>query len=399
MRNWGTVALRDIVEERGLVGGPFGSSLVQKDYRASGVPVIRGTNLNFGRELGGDFVFVSEEKTNSDLARNTACPGDLIFTQRGTLGQVALVPASGLERYVVSQSQMRLRPNPSIASTTYLFYACSSNNFLKQIDDNAISTGVPHINLGILSRLTVPLPDLKIQQAIAEVLGALDDKIAANTKLAATADEFIRASLLELNEHASTITTIGELASNRKQLVDPANMEPDAHYVGLEHIPRRSLWLDSVGSAGSVTSTKAGFHAGDVLFGKLRPYFHKVVSAPFHGVCSTDVLVLTPRIKDLAGFLLATVASDYVVERVTAASEGTRMPRTSWKDLSAVEVAWPGQDKAREFSASISPLRQAIEGLFQENQILAATRDALLPQLMSGKSRVKDAEAVVSAAV
>ncbi len=270
------------------------------------------------------------------------------------------------------------------------------NTDLSGFDSGSVQ---PMLNRNYIAQVPVLVPPLAEQQAIAEVLGALDDKIAANTELAATADGFIRADLLRLTENVELTTTVGALALNRKELVDPSTMDPETRYVGLEHIPRRSLWLDSSGSASSVTSTKAGFHAGDILFGKLRPYFHKVVSAPFSGVCSTDVLVLAPQESELAGFLLASVASDYVVERVTAASEGTRMPRTSWKDLSAVEIAWPGEQKAREFSASIAPVRQAIEVLLQENQTLAATRDALLPQLMSGKLRVKDAESLVSAAV
>jgi type I restriction enzyme S subunit len=75
-----------------LNGGPFGSKLVQKDYVDSGVPVIRGTNLSGDcRFDGSEFVFVTEEKAN-DLLPNNAHPGDLIFTQRGTLGQVGIIP-------------------------------------------------------------------------------------------------------------------------------------------------------------------------------------------------------------------------------------------------------------------------------------------------------------------
>ena len=65
-----------------LVGGPFGSDLVSADYMPSGVPVIRGQNLSTGKFVGGEFVFVSEEKANK-LNANLARPGDLVFTQRG----------------------------------------------------------------------------------------------------------------------------------------------------------------------------------------------------------------------------------------------------------------------------------------------------------------------------
>jgi type I restriction enzyme S subunit len=393
--NVSKVTLSDVAAMKGLVGGPFGSSLVSNDYQPTGVPVIRGTNLGHGKFLGGEYAFVSEEKVARDLSRNLAKGGDVVFTQRGTLGQVALVPGTSFERYVISQSQMRLRVDPTVAAPDFVYYACSSALFEKQIADNAISTGVPHINLGILGRLTISLPSMHEQRAIAEVLGALDDKIAANTKLASTADEWVRAGFDALSVESFEMKSIGELVSLRRDQAGPASFTGDILYVGLEHLPRRSMWLAEVASAASVTSQKSRFEPGDILFGKLRPYFHKVVTAPHQGVCSTDILVLKPSESELSGFTLAAVASDAVVREVTSASEGTRMPRTSWKDLAAVEVPWPGPARARRFDAEVVTVRAAVESQLSEIRSLAATRDALLPPLMSGKLRVKDAEKVL----
>ncbi|MCA1601894.1 MAG: restriction endonuclease subunit S, partial [Acidobacteria bacterium] len=88
-----------------LVGGPFGSNLVSNDYVDSGVPVIRGQNMG-GRWVSGEYAFVTKEKAGT-LEANLARPGDIVFTQRGTLGQVSLVPTQPYDRYLVSQSQMK----------------------------------------------------------------------------------------------------------------------------------------------------------------------------------------------------------------------------------------------------------------------------------------------------
>lgn len=388
--------LSELASERGLVGGPFGSSLVNSDYTPDGVPVIRGANMSLGRYVSGDFAYVSEEKFERDLSRNSALPGDVVFTQRGTLGQVALVPCGEHPVYVVSQSQMRLRFDRSIADAHYVYYASTTPDFLKQIADRAISTGVPHTNLGILGDLEVPLPALTEQQAIAEVLGALDDKIGANTALAATADELIRTEYTSIPTERTA--RIGDVADSPRVGVDPAAIDPASPYVGLEHIPRRSMWLADSGSASDVSSGKTRFSTNDVLFGKLRPYFHKVVTAPFDGVCSTDVLAVRARSADLAPFLLAALSSDQVVQSVVAASEGTRMPRTSWKDLAAVEITWPETHTLRGASQRLGAIRAAVVAALAENRTLAATRDALLPALMSGKLRVRDAERAASEA-
>src|SRR6267143_5722492 len=106
--DWRKVTVGDIVAlaRNALVGGPFGSNLISSDYVPSGIPVIRGQNMG-ARWVGGEFVFVSDAKSAS-LDANLARPGDIVFTQRGTLGQVSLVPDGPYERYLVSQSQMKL---------------------------------------------------------------------------------------------------------------------------------------------------------------------------------------------------------------------------------------------------------------------------------------------------
>ncbi len=122
-RLWTICAVGDIAAptKNALVGGPFGSNLVSRDYVDHGVPVIRGQNMGIGRWVSGDFAYVSSEKAEK-LSANTARPGDLLFTQRGTLGQVAVVPQLGYESYIVSQSQMKLTVDERKADTLFLYY-------------------------------------------------------------------------------------------------------------------------------------------------------------------------------------------------------------------------------------------------------------------------------------
>jgi type I restriction enzyme S subunit len=179
-----------------------------------------------------------------------------------------------------------------------------------------------------------------------------------------------------------------DFATNVRVGVNPD--EASGRYVGLEHVPRRQMWLDSSGSPEDVTSLKSRFERHDVLFGKLRPYFHKVVSAPFDGVCSTDILVIRADDPSLNGFLLACAASDGMVRAANAGSEGTRMPRAKWADLANVGVPWPSDEEVREFSLRVDALRDAVDAALAENRTLASLRDTLLPRLMDGSLRVRD---------
>ena len=120
--SWKSGVVGDIAApvKNALVGGPFGSNLVSADYVPVGVPVIRGQNMGVGRWVDGEFVFVTTEKADT-LSPNNANPGDLIFTQRGTLGQVAIVPGGRFGRYVISQSQMKLTVDKDKADTLFLY--------------------------------------------------------------------------------------------------------------------------------------------------------------------------------------------------------------------------------------------------------------------------------------
>ena len=175
-----------------LVGGPFGSDLVSDDYVATGVPVIRGANMGQGRWVDGEFAYVTPGKADS-LSANCAKPGDLVFTQRGTLGQVALVPKTGSDRYLISQSQMKLTVDADKADALFVYYCFTSAEQQAYIRQNAIQTGVPHTNLGILRNTPLTLPPLASQKAIAAVLGALDDKIELNRRMNATLEAMARA--------------------------------------------------------------------------------------------------------------------------------------------------------------------------------------------------------------
>jgi type I restriction enzyme S subunit len=168
--DWQCTTVRDIASpaRNAIVGGPFGSDLVSNDYVQDGVPVIRGQNLAC-RYVSGPFVFVSSAKAKS-LEANIARPGDLIFTQRGSLGQVCIVPRIPYDSYLISQSQMKVTPSRMLADPHFVYYVFSSSVHQDLIRQNTIQTGVPHINLGILRKIPIQLAPLAEQEAIAEAL-------------------------------------------------------------------------------------------------------------------------------------------------------------------------------------------------------------------------------------
>ena len=427
--DWREITVGDIAASvrNALVGGPFGSNLVSRDYVAAGVPVVRGQNMG-GRWVSGEFAFVTEQKANS-LDANIARPGDIVFTQRGTLGQVSVVPEQPFDRYLISQSQMKVTVNRELADPMFVYYVFSTAAQQDYIRQNSIQTGVPHTNLSILRWTPVPLPPLPEQHAIAHILGTLDDKIELNRRMNETLEATTRALFKSwfvdfdparakaegrdpgLPKHLADlfpdsfedselgeiptgwrVGTFGDTAEHRRRSVQPGEIDPSTPYIALEHMPKRCIALSDWGTADGLESNKSEFNRGEILFGKLRPYFHKVGVAPVDGVCSTDIVVVAPREGFWFGFVLGHVSSDAFVDHTNSGSTGTKMPRTSWGEMARYPTVIPPDTVAKALTDHVQPQIERITASIHEARTLAALRDTLLPKLISGELRVKDAE-------
>ncbi len=379
--DWRAVKLRDVAVNGGLVGGPFGSSLGGKDYKSVGVPVIRGNNLASASKFDPSrFVFISEQKLEEELARNCAEPGDIIFTQRGTLGQVGIVPPEPYERYVISQSQMRLRVDPNVANPDFIYYTFRSPDMIEKIHRSAITTGVPHINLSILRDFSIIIPARQVQDGIVALLGSLDNKIAANRISSFVADELGTAHFKASMGSATTEVKLSEIVD---LIYGKALREPDRRAGGVPVFgcTGRVGWHDIAlnNRPGSIVGRK-GANAGAVSWSN-RPCW--VIDTAFY-VELRDTRVTS----EFAYFLLRDIGLDGLVG-------DSAIPGLNRNAALTQGVLIPNEVAIRKFTHQIEPLLSLIDSFELQNRTLIELRDALLPKLMSGEIRVRDAEKVV----
>ena len=172
-------------------------------------------------------------------------------------------------------------------------------------------------------------------------------------------------------------TTFGECAVLIRDTVVPSDIGADVPYVGLEHIGEGTLSMLSHGRAEDVVSAKFQFQQGDILFGKLRPYFRKVVRAPFDGICSTDIWVVRSSGKADTGFLYYLMASQQFVNAATQGSEGTRMPRAKWDDVSRYRVLLPSFPEQHAIARILGTLDDKIKLNRRMNETLENMARAL----------------------
>lgn len=151
-------------------------------------------------------------------------------------------------------------------------------------------------------------------------------------------------------------------------------------YVGLEHIEQETLRLHSVGVSSEVTSNKFKFKSNDILFGKLRPYFRKVVKPQFDGICSTDIWVFRATRNCDQNFLFYFLANWDFVNTANNADSGTRMPRADWDYLKDTEWSLPPLPEQKSIASILSSLDGKIDLLHRQNKTLEALAETIFRQ-------------------
>ncbi|MDM7954374.1 MAG: restriction endonuclease subunit S [Cyanobium sp. CZS 25K] len=411
---------------RSTASGPFGSNLISSDYTDCGVPVIRGANMSKGRWVEGEFVWVSEEKAEQ-LSSNHAFPGELVFTQRGTLGQVCLVPPGAHEKYVLSQSQMKLRVDPSICDSLFMLYQFRTPEQQAYIDMNAIQVGVPHTNLGILRETPCQVPPLLEQKAIAHILGTLDDKIELNRKtnetLEAMAKALFKSWFVDFDPVRAKVegrpTGLPDEISNlfpdsfeESELGEIPSGWEVSNIAGIANV---EMGQSPSGESCSVDPAGLPLLNGPTEFGEFCPTPVQYTSNPKRYCQSGDLLfcvrgsttgrmnwsdqsyaigrglaAITSSGKDHA--LMIRVLIEESLPNLLAKATGSTFPSVSRKDIESISVFIPAPSIRYLCKDVCSSAYERMALCFKNASTLIQIRDALLPRLISGEIRIPDAE-------
>lgn len=396
-----------------VVGGPFGSDLTAEDYCSDGVPVIRGSNLH-KRVVQGPFVYVSAQKSKA-LEANLARPGDVVFTQRGTLGQVALVPYGEHEAYLVSQSQMKVTLDASLADGDFIVQVFSHPEFKRKVIASAIQTGVPHLNLAILRGYVIPRPAVDEQRAIARALNdidawiadaerevsklasikaaAMDALLTPNTRLPGFMGEWDRVRIGDLYDPLSTVAVARGAYASGAGVACIHYGDIHVRYDGFVRIGHDHVATVPVTLAGSASRLKSG----DVLIADAAEDLEGVGKAvelvapnTFEIIGGLHVQALRPKSDRIApgfaGYLFRQNAYREAVER---AASGLKVFGISKSQLAALEVRLPPTVPEQRAIATV--LSDIDAGLAAARAVVAKARGvkaAAMDALLSGRVRL-----------
>jgi len=374
MKGWKECKLEEIAINFAM--GPFGSNIKADNFRNSGVPVIRGTNLNYDKFVDGEFVFLTEKKAD-ELKSSNCFPGDLVFTHRGTIGQVGIIPNGKYPRYVVSQSGMKATPDTKHLDGMFLFYFFKSNIGQYKLLQHESQVGVPSISspLSSLKAVKLLLPPLPEQKAIATVLSSLDDKIDL------------------LHRQNATLEAMAEALFRQWFVVDAKEEWEEvalSYFIDIKYGKDHKKLLDGkipvYGSGGIMRyANQAIYNKESVLIPRKGSLSNVIyINTPFWSV---DTMFYTemkhPNIAKFIYFFVHNLD-------LSSMNVGSAVPSMTTEILNSLPILKPPCELLEEYEVKVAaPLFCKIEMNIKQIRTLSTLRDTLLPKLMSGEVRVE----------
>lgn len=361
----------------------------------------RGFDLPESDRRGGDIPIISSSGiTGYHIVAKVHGPG-VVTGRYGTLGEVFYIKGN----FWPLNTTLYVRDFKG-NDPLFLSYFLRTLNLAHQNSAGA----VPGLNRNALHLLPVYIPPLPVQRKIASILSAYDNLIENNTRRISILEEMAQSLYQEWFVHFRfpgheqvkmveselgmipegwEVVKLGDIAHEIRRSINPEAIDPETPYFGLEHLPRKSIALSEWGTAKEVQSTKLVFKKGEILFGKIRPYFHKVGVAPLDGICSSDAIVISSKSDEYFAPLLCCVSSDDFVNYATRTSQGTKMPRANWDVLVNYPLVLPPVVIGARFNEIIIDFVSTIQNLIFRNRNLRRARDLLLPKLISGEIDVE----------
>ena len=384
-----TYRIADLIDE--IAMGPFGSNIKVSCFVDSGVPVLNGSNLEGFSLSEKTFRYVTRKKADS-LNKANAHRGDIVITHRGTLGQIVFIPQdSKYDRYVISQSQFRVRCNDRVLPE-YLVYYFHTPIGQHKLLSNASQVGVPALARpsSTFQQIEVVLPELSIQKCVVEIISTIQKKIANNQELNDN-----------LQQQAFSVfdNLIANAENNDYTVSDYAFLNPKRTLA--KNQVARSIDMSQLSTSGAFPSGwemkpfNGGmrFTNGDTLLARITPCLENGKTAFIDflddgevAFGSTEYIVLAPK-NDTPPEMLYCLARypafvDYAVKNMNGSSGRQRV---SAETVGQYRLPLFDKHSLVLFKEVVSQMFLKMRYNSLENMRLAELRDALLPKLMSGE--------------
>jgi type I restriction enzyme, S subunit len=425
-----------------------GALLIGDGYRAKndelgghGLPFARAGNINDGFQFKDADHF--PEGNLARVGNKVSQPGDVVFTSKGTVGRFAFV-RPGTQRFVYSPQLCFWRAlDASVIEPRFLFFWMFGREFFVQFKGVAGQTDMAeYVSLTDQRRMHITLPPPDEQRAIAHILGTLDNKIELNRRMNETLEAMARSLFKSwfVDFEPVRAKAEGRDPGLPKPLADlfPARLVdsdhgeiPEGWEVGrfcdvVEHIREQENPLSFPGAlfqhfsipafdegqtakseyGEGIKSLKSRVPPGVILVSKLNPEIERVWMVDVRpegerAVCSTEFLVLRARPPFTRGYVYCLARSTLFRQQIEGLVTGTSKShqRAQVESILNLAAVMPPSSIVAIFDRLADGMLARTLECRRDSRMLGAVRDTLLPKLVSGELRVKDAERVAGGAI
>lgn len=391
MGEWKTTTIGEIAE---VYDGPHATP----PKTQSGPWFLSISSLDNGRLNLAESAHISEADFERWTRRVTPREGDVLFSYETRLGEAALMPA-GL-RACLGRRMGLLRPKPDRVDSRFLLYAYLGPEFQEVIRQRAVhGATVDRIPLTELPNWPISIPSLREQRAIAAVLGALDDEIAVNEWIARTsldlADAHFELVTRDLACGSETFGSVAEVfGGGTPRTSEPAYWDGPISWatpsdVTALHVPYLFTTARKITEKGLAECASQLYPPGSI-FMTSRATIGAFAVPQVPTAVGQGFIVVIPRQPEMRWWLFHEMRSR--VDEMRSLANGSTLLGLSREDFKAMRVRLAEPDVIARFSAQVDPLHKQAAKCVEESHTLAQLRDTLLPKLMSGELRVRDAE-------
>jgi type I restriction enzyme, S subunit len=387
---WRSATVRELCLRVTSGGTP---SRRRPDYFADdGVPWVKTQEL-LDRVLYDTAEHITEQAIQESSAKLLPTGTLLVAMYGATAGQLGLLGRP----MTCNQACCALIVDEEKANKRFLYYALrDKRTHLKSLANGAAQQ---NLNARMIASLVLSVAPLRVQDAIAEVLGALDDKIECNLHAAQIMEDLAVALVARLDA-AVDLSVIAQPKGRQIKTTDFGTGMID--HFSLPAFDAAALPEYCAGA--SIKSNKLLLTEPVVLVSKLNPHipriWHAVPRTGHMALASTEFVALRPREGLTSEELWAACADDgfttALSERVTGTTGSHQRIRP--EDVLQVQVSDP-RTASEDTRMAVRGLVDRAHSARQESLHLASLRDALLPPLLSGHLPVRQVEALVGEAV
>jgi type I restriction enzyme S subunit len=325
--------------------------------------------------------------------------GDIVYSRRGDVERRALVRERE-DGWLCGTGCLRVRLGDKGVDPRYATFYLGHADVREWIVRHAHGATMPNLNTSILAACPFLVPPPAEQRAIGRMLGTLDDKIELNRRMNKTLETMARALFKSWFVDFDPVRTLADIVDLNPESWSANNYPAEIRYVDLSNAKWGVIQtIDVYSKASAPSRAQRVLRAGDTIVGTVRPGNGSYVMIGENGLRgSTGFAVLRPKQPYYRKLVYCTATSPENVERLSHLADGAAYPAVRPEVVAATELPSSEKDVVLRFSDVAKPIFDRMEVAGRESDNLAKIRDLLMPKLISGELRVRDAERLLAEA-